>query len=430
MTPTSSPYDALKSERAALVAACEAMTREGFADDAARAAFDTKMTDIDALDKRMRAMNDWDDRAQREMTGPQIDSVLRVGDCDTPRARLMAEALAARFGGPAPSNEAREFMHLRTVDIARDCLERRGIHTRGMAPGSIISRSLHTTSDFSELLSGAGDRILRAAYEAYQGGVKRICRETTAKDFRAKSRLMLGEAPALALVLEGGEVTYGTMAEAKASYSLQTFARIFSISRQALVNDDLGAFADLTTRLGRACAEFVASQLAALLTSNPTMPDNVALFDATHGNLGTPGAIAVASLGEGMKLMRLQKGLDGATPIDCTPKFLVVPAAIETVARQYLTQITPADSTKVNPFGNGSLELVVDPRLDSASATAWYLAADPATIDTIEYSYLEGAPGPQIETRAGFDVEGVEMKVRVDFGAGVIDHRGLVKNAG
>ena len=72
----------------------------------------------------------------------------------------------------------------------------------------------------------------------------------------------------------------------------------------------------------------------------------------------------------------------------------------------------------------------LDPRLDAVSATAWYLAADPSTLDTIEYSFLESEPGPVIETRAGFDVEGVEIKVRLDFGAGVVDHRGLFKNAG
>jgi hypothetical protein len=240
---------------------------------------------------------------------------------------------------------------------------------------------------------------------------------------------MLGEAPELLKVNEHGEVTRGGMAEAKQSYTLATYARIFGITRQALVNDDLGAFAEMSQKFGRAAAEFIAKELVAKLTSNPTMDDGVVLFHATHGNLGTAGVISITTLAEALKLMRLQKGLDGKTPVDVTPKYLVVPAALEVVARQYVAQINATKASDVNPF-NADLEVVVDPRLDANSATAWYLAADASSIDTIEYSFLEGEPGPQFESRAGFDVEGIETKVRLDFGCGVVDHRGLFKNAG
>ena len=422
--------DTLRRQRAALLAEAEALGADGTfpGGDEARAAFDAKMDAIKALDLKLR-------HAEGVITDVQtpIDSHIPIGEGqntrDVGRLQLQAEALAARFGGPAPSNAAKEFLHLRAVDLARECLERRGVSTRTLAPHQIVMRALHTTSDFPQLLTESGNRSLRAAYESYQGGVRRIARETTAPDFRAKSRLMLGEAPTLLLVNEHGEVTRGTMAEAKASYSLATYARIFGITRQAIINDDLGAFMDFTTRLGRAAAEFVATQLAARLTDNALMADTVALFDAAHGNVGTPAMISIASLGEALEMMRLQKGLDGVTPIDVTPKFLIVPAALETVGRQYVVAITAATSANVNPFAD-ALEVVVDPRLDATSDQAWYLAADPATIDTIEYAYLESEPGPQIESRAGFDVEGVEMKVRLDFGSGVIDHRGLFRNDG
>jgi hypothetical protein len=434
-----------------------------FANDADRAAFDDIMAQIDQLDgrgdgraleiRRIVRIADLDaafaDRliadqatieqarsevferlAQRSEQNPTRNELAFAEDHGSTRTRLMSEALAARFGGPAPSDAAREFIHMRAVDMARACLEHRGVPTRSLSPNQVIQRALHTTSDFVNLLTGTGNRMLRAGYESYQGGVRRICKESTAPDFRAKSKLNLSEAPALLQVNEHGEVKRGSMAESKTSYQLATFARIFGITRQALVNDDLGAFGDLAARFGRTSAEFIAAQLASKLASNPVMDyDSVALFHADHGNLGTAGVISITSLGEGLKMMRLQTGLDDVTPIDVTPKYLVVPAALEVVARQYVAQINATKSSDVNPF-TADLEVVVDPRLDAVSATAWYLSADPARIDTIEYSFLEGEPGPQIESRAGFDVEGVEMKVRLDFGCGVIDHRGLFKNAG
>ena len=56
--------------------------------------------------------------------------------------------------------------------------------------------------------------------------------------------------------------------------------------------------------------------------------------------------------------------------------------------------------------------------------------ADPAVLPVIEWAYLSGYEGVQIETRAGFDVDGVEVKCRLDFGAKAIDWRGLFRNPG
>ena len=92
--------------------------------------------------------------------------------------------------------------------------------------------------------------------------------------------------------------------------------------------------------------------------------------------------------------------------------------------------LVPAATASVVPQSIRTLTPISEPRLDAASATAWYLAASPNQIDTIEYAYLEGQQGAYIETRNGFDVDGVEIKCRLDFGAKAIDWRGLYKNAG
>ena len=81
----------------------------------------------------------------------------------------------------------------------------------------------------------------------------------------------------------------------------------------------------------------------------------------------------------------------------------------------------------MSPF-SGSLSLVVEPRL--ASATRWYVTADAAEIDGLEYAYLAGGEGPQVESKSGWDVDGVEVRVILDFGAGFIDWRGWYQNAG
>ena len=95
--------------------------------------------------------------------------------------------------------------------------------------------------------------------------------------------------------------------------------------------------------------------------------------------------------------------------------------------RLTLATIAPATAADVNPF-SGAMSLVVEPRL--SSATRWYVTADPGEIDGLEFAYLSGNEGPQVESRSGWDVDGVEIRVILDFGAGFIDHRGWFQNLG
>ena len=156
------------------------------------------------------------------------------------------------------------------------------------------------------------------------------------------------------------------------------------------------------------------------------MADAKTVFHADHGNLLTAAALSVDALSAARLALRTQKGLAGE-PIAVAPKFLVVPAALETKAEQVLATQAAATVDDVNPFAQ-RLSLIVEPRLTDNKG--WYIAADPAAVPSIEFSYLEAASGPQIDTRHGFDVDGLETRVRVDFGAGFLDHRGIVKNPG
>ena len=343
---------------------------------------------------------------------------------NTDPAVIAARAGEALFARSHPGHElseaARPYAAMSTIDFARDCLTRSGIHTTGMTADTVITRALHTTSDFPLILGDAVGRELRRAYQAAPSGVRQLARQTTARDFRAKRALQFGEGPELQKVSEGGEFKYGTIAESAESYSVETFGRIFSISRQALINDDLGAFTQIPAKLGNAASAFEAAQLVAKLTANPDMSDGTAVFHADHGNLtATYAAPGSATLGVARLAMRKQTGLSGQL-IDATPRFVLVPAELETTAEQALAEIAATKTSDVNPFEN--LTLVTDARLTDYEQ--WYVAADPNLTDGLEYAYLEGAPGPQIETRQGFEVDGVQMKVRLDFGCGWTDYRG------
>lgn len=348
------------------------------------------------------------------------------------RARQMGEALYARINPRHELSEpARRYAYSTPVDMAKELLTLRGESTMALSPASLVTRALHTTSDFPIILGDTVGRVLRDAYQAAPSGIRRLGRQTTARDFRAVNKIMLGEAPLLEKLNEHGEIKAGTMAEAREAYKVETWARKIGITRQVLVNDDLGAFADLARRMGQAAAETEARILVTLLEAGsgngPTMSDGKTLFHADHGNKASTGAvISDATLSAARLALRTQKGIEDRT-IRVTPRNLLVPPALETTAEKWLATIAPATAADVNPF-SGSLSLVVEPRL--SSATRWYVTADPGEIDGLEFAYLSGAEGPQVESRSGWDVDGVEIRVILDFGAGFIDHRGWFMNAG
>jgi hypothetical protein len=340
-------------------------------------------------------------------------------------ATRAGEALWARVHpGHELSPQARAWASLSIPELARDCLRRHGVVTQGMSADTLVTRGMHSTSDFPLILADAVNRELRAAYEAAPSGARVAARQTTARDFRLKRKLTLGSAPDLLATGEGGEFRSGTMVETQETFALATFGRIIPLSWQLLVNDDLGAFSDVPRAMGVAARAFENQQITNLIIANPVMSDTVAVFNAAgHGNQKAAAGITLQNLRDDLSAARLamrKQRAPGGLLIDNAPRYVLVPAELETVMQQALAEVQAVSTAEVNPFS--TLALLVEPRL--TSATQWYLIGDPARIDGIEYAYLEGAPGPQIETRVGFEVDGVETKIRLDFGAGWIDHRG------
>ncbi len=322
------------------------------------------------------------------------------------------------------------------LDVARTYLNARGVRTTGLSKmelaGAALGLSsragLHTTSDFALLLADVSNKTLRRAYDEAPQTFTAIGRRVTLPDFKPVYRMQIGDAPALLEVLEHGEFQRGTIGEGREVFQLATYGRVFGITRKTLVNDDTDAFGRVATLFGRSARNLESDLAWDQITSNPQMGDGNNLFSAAHLNLAGAGGdqIDVDSLGAGRAAMRQQLSLDG-NRINIAPRYLIVPVDLETRADQILAPITPNTFGQVNPF-SGKLSTIAEPRL--SDPLAWYLAASPDQIDMLEYGTLEGEEGPVVESRIGFDIDGLEIKCRHDFAAKVIDWRGFYKNPG
>jgi len=373
-------------------------------------------------------------KSDETRTFSQVSIPLGGRDERISRRDAVANALLHRYSPTLfqLDDAARQYRGMTLLELARESLGNAGVNTRGLSRDEMATRALHSTSDFPEILSAVTNKTLRQAYEAYPRTFMLFCRQVLATDFKAMHRVQLGEAPQLLEVGESGEFKRGTLGESKESYKVKTYGRVVAITRQTLINDDLDAFTRIPAMYGNSIAQLESDVVWGIVTANPAMADGNALFHANHKNLaGTGAALDVSSVGLARAAMAKQTGLDKKTVLNIRPAFLIVPASLELKAEQLVAQnLVPAATASVVPQSIRTLAPISEPRLDAASETAWYLAASPNQIDTIEYAYLEGQQGAYIETRNGFDVDGVEIKCRLDFGAKAIDWRGLYKNAG
>jgi hypothetical protein len=338
---------------------------------------------------------------------------------------------------------AREFRGMTLLEIGRVYVEdTTGRRLRGLSKMDLAGHLLGlgqqrdaggqmSTSDFPSILANVINKRLRSAYEVAPQNWKQISRQSNAPDFKTKYVVQLSNLPKLKEVKEGGEYQYASLTDGKETYSLVTYGRIVPVTRQTLINDDLGAFDRIPMMMGRVGG---GNRGKHRVGHHHHQRQHVGCGGAVRCLARQPrrhgAAITVASLNAGRAAMRKQKGLAVKAaeqePLNLAPKFIAVSPDKETEAQSFLASIYATKAGDVNPFAQSLLQMT-EARL---TGNAWYLSPIRRLIDTIEYAYLEGEEGLYTETRFGFEVDGIEVKGRLDFAAKAIDWRGMYKNPG
>jgi ATP-dependent protease ClpP protease subunit len=348
--------------------------------------------------------------------------------------KAATQALLARAGIDKPDS-ANPLRGYTLGEMARASAERAGLRTGGMDKMEMVAAAFtHSSSDFPLLLANVANKALLKGYQEADETFPLWTRAGTLSDFKPGKRVDLNIFPSLDKVPEGAEYKYGSIGDRGETVLLATYGKLFSITRQAIINDDLDAFTRVPRLMGRAAIRTIGDLVYAVLTGNPVMSDGVALFHANHGNLVNTGtAITTASV-DAMRVGMATQKL-GGVPLNIRTKYLLVPVALQGIAN--VVRASEFDVGAANARNNtipnsvrDTFEVISDARLDAASSTAWYAAADPNVHDTIEVNYLDGNQAPYLEQKAGWNVDGTEFKVRIDAGVAPLDFRTLAKNPG
>lgn len=368
-------------------------------------------------------------RQLKEKNQPTETARSSVGEEErTKFVRAASDAVLLRNGSKIekPADGAQELRSMRLRDLMIDCVERQGnSKARYMDDQSLIREALTGGGAFAGILSNTANKSLSDGYAAAETTFELWTGKGSNPDFKQATHYRLSEAGELKQITESGEFKADEAKEESVKKSVLTFGRSWSLSRQAIIDDDLSALTKLPARYAAAARRGI-NKLVYKTLANGT-------FTTQQGNLAkTASAPTIASLGAGRAAMRKQKNVRGEETLNIAPKFIITPSDLETSTEQLLTSITDpalANPNVRNPFA-GKLQQVTDAELDQYSLTAWYLAAAAGLVDTIEVTYLNGQETPVIESQIAFDVLGMKWRIYIDYGVTQLDYRGLFKNPG
>ena len=341
--------------------------------------------------------------------------------------RAVSDGLVMRFGGKVenPHADAHKFIGASMLEIARAITSYDGFDKE-----ELIQRAM-STSDFPVLLSNVANKMLDNAFSEAEGTFHIWTQAVDVKDFKQGVAVHMQTGGKLQKIAENGELKNIEFGENGETFKLESYGAKFRVTRQMLINDDLGAFQKFFEEFGAMARRSANAIVYDLLQgrgdfANYTMSDGKAIFDATtHKNYDATGtAIATDALTSARTKMRRQE--ENGVKLNITPKYLLVAPENETQAKQLLTSESDpsANHSGVANVHRNTLDIIVDSELE---ATPWYLAAPRRTIKVL---YLQGTGRKPIVRESDRNLSGVTFECVFDFGVYAEDFRGLYKNAG
>ncbi len=388
----------------------------------------------------------WDaQRAELEVLRARRPIPLSTHPREEPASRLVLEAailahmncehLAEKHLGADAAQRARDLRATNLVDLCRAALlldGRDAPHGRdGLIKAALSTYSLPTA------LGDAANKLLFEAYTESPATWRAFASVKSAVDFKPHTGIRISDTGELTQLPPGGEIKHGSVKEAMYGFSIDTFAKMLSIDRRDIINDDLSLFDDTARSLGRAAMRSLSDLVYKVLLANAGN-----FFSTGHGNYdaGAGTALASSSLAAGIAKMLAQRD-DENRDLDIRARTLLVPPELQQTAKELLLSDFIQRANNDLPTGNAlknSVSLEVEPRLsnderfEGTSAKAWYLFAGPADAALI-VAFLQGKQSPTVEF-FGFDADpntlAATWRVYHDFGAALADHRAAYKAKG
>lgn len=310
-----------------------------------------------------------------------------------------------------------------------------------------LKEALSTSDLFKSATGDVLDQQLLAAYQAQAPQWASFATRTTVRNFKPKRMVdILGGRSSLDRVPELSEYPGADYKTREYFIKVAKFGRMFGISWESLINDDIDEVRTIPNAFATAAALTEENAALGLIADLSTGAPNTAFFkdysgESVPGPNTTPAtaALSTEALAAAITTVKGRKDYQG-NPVAPGRLVLVVGPALEMTARQILsaTEIRQTVGTRTSVMPNylaGVVDLVVHNRL---AGTAWFVLPAPTEArPALAVAFLTGYETPDIRQKAdagqrvgggaidpdegSFDVDGVYFRVRHVVGAGTVD---------
>jgi phage major head subunit gpT-like protein len=308
---------------------------------------------------------------------------------------------------------------------------RHRIHSGNVKEAIQAAFSVHS---LTTLLTTTGNKFLLDGFNSMPQSWRSIASTRPVNDFKTVTAYRMTAELEYKELPPGGEIHHGTVGQESYTMSAKTYARMLALTRNDIINDDLGAFNDVRNRLGIGAAIKMNKVFwTAFLTAS-----NAGVFwSATHANLVTSSSLAEAGLNTAVAAFRDMAGPDG-NMMNLEPRILLVPTALEATALKIYNSQEIRDTTASTKFFTTNIyqnrfRPIPIPELGNSaytgySATTWFLMADPSVMACAVMCFLNGQEAPTIESAdTDFDTLGIQFRGYHDFGCAMTEYRCTVK---
>lgn len=296
----------------------------------------------------------------------------------------------------------------------------------------------------SGILSNVANKEILDGYMEEDQTWREIASVKSVKDFKQVTSYRMLDNMKFEKIGPAGEIKHGTLGEESYTRQASTYAKMASLTRNDIINDDLQAFDDIKNRLGRGGAQALNGVFWAAFLNNASF------FTAGRGNFISGATTTLLTDGAGLELaLRAFRQLktvaaDGAKKVGTgvsvggTPELLLVPPELESAANKlYVGENLNVGSgpgeanihrNKYRPIVSPWLS---DSTISGNSATAWYLMRKAAAMASIVVSFLSGNETPTVESAdADFNTLGIQLRGYFDFGCDLAEYLAGVKSKG
>jgi hypothetical protein len=322
-----------------------------------------------------------------------------------------------------------------TIDVQRAAFGMRG-------PNQIQAQGW-SSIEISSILSNSANKFLRDGWNSVDMTPLRIASIRNVRDFKTITTVSLTGAVEFEKVGAAGEIKHGTLGETVYTNKADTYARMLAITRQDIINDDLGALTSVPRRLGRGAG----LKLNDIFWTAFLYGETSGFFAASHtsptGNSNLNSGVADMTIGglTATEVLFMNQIDPDGKPLGIMPQIVLVPTALKATATALMDpqskMITGANASisDVNVFA-GRFRVESSPYMSNSSytgysAAAWYMLADPNELPAIEIVALNGRVEPTVDTAdADFNTLGVQMRGYSDVGVALQEYRAAVKADG